>query len=115
MFAAAFVAVFLVAACSSSRLVPESEACRTMREQIREKQDLDARVKALSKQVAKEFKAGDSAAAVSDTALLRGLVENQRYLKESLERSSRDCTPSLKDVYSPVLDPAHRQRLEEPR
>ena len=98
--------------CASSRLAPEQEACKVMREQIREKQDLDAKVKSLSKQVVKYRKQGDTASAASAASRLRGLVENQRYLKESLERSSSDCTPLMKDEYSPALDPARREHLD---
>ena len=84
-----------------------------MREQIREKQDLDARVKALAKQAAKYRKQGDSASAASAEGRLRGLMESQRYLKESLERSSLDCSPTMRDPF-PVLDPARRERVENP-
>jgi hypothetical protein len=112
--ALAAVCGFSVVSCASSRLAPESEACRAMREQIREKQDLDARVKSLAKEAAKYRKQGDTAAAVAAEARLHGLVESQRYLKESLDRNSEECSPTMKDP-SPVLDPARRQRAEESR
>jgi cell division protein FtsB len=108
----AALGVLAATGCSSARLAPEQEACRVMRAQIKEKQELDARVKSLAKQVSKYRKQGDTAAAAAADSRLRGLVENQRYLKESLERSSSDCTPLMKDDYAPVLDPARRDRLE---
>jgi hypothetical protein len=106
------LSAFLAVACASTYLAPEQESCRLMREQIREKQDLDARVKALAKEASKSRKQGDTAAAASAEARLRGLMENQRYLKESLDRNSESCSPTLKEG-SPVLDPA-RRHLENP-
>ncbi|HEX2613593.1 MAG TPA: hypothetical protein VHO02_08370 [Fibrobacteria bacterium] len=104
---AAGLSAFLAVACASTYLAPEQESCRLMREQIREKQDLDARVKALAKEASKYRKQGDTAAAASAETRLRGLTETQRYLKESLDRNSESCSPTLKES-SPVLDPARR-------
>lgn len=104
---------FLAAGCASSPLHLGSPACETMQAQIKEKQKLDAEVKALGKKARDDRKAGDTAAAVAAETRLEGLMEQQRFLKDALDNTSRDCSPVLKD-HEPVLDPALRekQRLE---
>jgi hypothetical protein len=105
------VALSLLTACASkgpSLQVP----CRVMQEQIREKQGLDAQVNTLAKQAARYQRQGDTASAASAEHRLKGLRENQRLLKESLEQSSRDCSPTLQEPV-PVRDPARRERMEE--
>jgi hypothetical protein len=82
-----------------------------MQAQVKEKQGLDAQVNALSKQVAAYRKQGDTASATSAEHRLQGLRENQRLLKESLEQTSRDCSPTWQDPV-PVRDPARREYLE---
>lgn len=114
-FVVALLGVVFLAACGSSgRSGPAYQApCDTMRAQIKEKQELDAKIKALEKSAKSFRKQGDTASAASAERRLSGLVESQRYLKESLEQSSRDCSPIMQD-HPPVLDPAlrERQRLE---
>ena len=82
-------------------------ACRLMEVQLKEKKALDAEVKKTSDQVKTYRKQGDTASAASAEHRLEGMLENQRLLKESLEQSSRDCSPTLKDP-EPVRDPASR-------
>ncbi len=113
ILAGSALAASLLVSCASSRVATEPEACRVMREQVREKQELDARIKKLSKETQALRKSGDDAAAAESEERLRVLIENQRYLKESLERSSHDCSPTMQET-SPVLDPARRQRMENP-
>ena len=103
---------FLVS-CASGPVRLESPACEVMRQQIREKQALDARVKTATRELRDLRKQGDSTATVSATRRLEAMQEQQRFLKDALDQSSRDCSPIVKDP-EPVLDPAvrERQRLE---
>lgn len=113
-FAMANLALAILAAgCSSSPVHLGSPACQAMQEQIKEKQKLDAQVKALAKEARDYRKASDTAAAAAAERRLEGLLEQQRFLKDALDNTSRDCSPVLKDQ-EPVLDPALRekQRLE---
>jgi hypothetical protein len=105
-----FVAGF--SACSPKPTLPSAfDPCRLMREQIHEKQKLDAKVKSVSKRAEDFRKTGDTASAASAENRLKGLLENQRLLKESLEQSGRDCHPSWQDP-PPVRDPARREHHE---
>ncbi len=90
-----------------------SPACETMQAQVREKQNLDAEVKAVARAVRDHRAAGDTTAALAAERRLESLREDQRLLKDALDNTSRDCSPVLKDQ-EPVLDPAlrERQRLE---
>jgi len=99
----------LVSGCASSGLNFSSPACTLMQSQIKEKQKLDAQVKALAKDARAFRKQGDTASAVSAEHRLEGLVENQRLLKDALDQTSRDCSPGMKDA-EPPLDPALRER-----
>lgn len=114
LFATAnFALAFLAAGCASSPVHLGSPACQTMQAQIKEKQKLDAQVKSLAKEARDYRKASDTTAAIAAERRLEGLIEQQRFLKDALDQSSRDCSPVLKD-HEPVLDPALRekQRLE---
>lgn len=99
----------LLAACAGSMqgLTP---ACRTMEAQLQEKKELDAKVKATGNQIKEYRKRGDTASAVSAEHRLEGMLQDQRLLKESLDQSSRDCSPTLQDPM-PVRDPATRDNL----
>jgi hypothetical protein len=98
----------LFAACSSPKGQSAfMNACSSMEAEVREKQALDARVKATEKQLRDYRKQGDTASAASASERLMLMQENQRLLKESLEQSSRDCSPTLQDPV-PVRDPASR-------
>ncbi len=87
----------------------ESPACETMRAQVKEKQKLDAEVKAVAKAVRDHRKQGDTTAAMAAERRLDDLRETQRLLKDALDNTSRDCSPVFKDQ-EPVLDPALRER-----
>lgn len=102
--------------CSSARMRIESPACETMRAQIKEKQALDADVKKVARVVRDARKSGDTTTAVAAERRLEGLRESQRFLKDALDNTSRDCSPTFKDA-EPPLDPAvrERQRLDERR
>jgi hypothetical protein len=89
---AAFLAVSCLAACAPQRTPRFTSSCRVMDSEIREKQALDARVKATEKQLRDYRKQGDTASAASALQRLEVMRENQRLLKESLEQSSRDNT-----------------------
>jgi hypothetical protein len=107
-------AALILGACASAQQDPAySNACRTMKLQVEEKQALDAKVRKVAKEAETYRKQGDTASAASADMRLNGLLENQRLLKESLDASSRDCSPTLKDP-QPVRDPA-AGRPEEPR
>jgi hypothetical protein len=110
---AAGLSVLVMAGCASSPVHLGSPACDTMRVQIKEKQKLDAEVKALGREVRDLQKQGDTTAAVAAQRQLDGLIESQRFLKDALDQSSHDCSPILRDS-EPPLDPAlrERQRLE---
>ena len=82
-------------------------ACRLMEAQLKEKKSLDAKVKETASQAKTYRKQGDTASAASAEHRLEGMLENQRLFKESLEQSSRDCSPTLQDPM-PVRDPASR-------
>jgi len=105
----------LLAGCASGMRL-ESPACETMRAQIKEKQKLDAAVKSLSKEARTYRTQGDTAAAAAAERRLEGMIESQRFLKDALDATSRDCSSIVKDV-EPVLDPAVRekQRLDGTR
>lgn len=107
--------LFILAGCASGMRL-ESPACETMRAQIKEKQKLDASVKALGKEARAYRTQGDTAAAAAAERRLSGMLESQRFLKDALDATSRDCSSIVKDV-EPVLDPALRekQRLENAR
>jgi type II secretory pathway component PulM len=81
-----------------------------MKHEVEEKQKLDAQIKSLAKEVRTLRKQGDTTSAVAAERRLNGLIENQRFLKDALDQSSRDCSPILKDA-EPPLDPAVRERL----
>lgn len=104
---------FLAAGCASSPVHLGSPACQTMQAQIKEKQKLDAQVKSLTKEARDYRKTSDTTAAIAAERRLEGLIEQQRFLKDALDNTSRECSPVLKDQ-EPVLDPALRekQRLE---
>lgn len=104
--------LLILAGCASGMRL-ESPACETMRAQIKEKQKLDASVKALAKQARDFRRQGDTTAAAASERRLDGMLEQQRFLKDALDNTSRDCSSVVKDV-EPVLDPAVRekQRLE---
>lgn len=104
-------AVWLTACSGPVRL--GSPACETMRAQVKEKQALDAEVKAVARAARDHRAHGDTAAAIAAERRLESLRESQRLLKDALDNTSRDCSPVLKDQ-EPVLDPAlrERQRLE---
>jgi hypothetical protein len=99
----------LLVGCSGALQNP-SPACRTMEIQLKEKKELDAKVKKTSNQVRDYRKLGDTASAASAEHRLEGMLDNQRLLKESLEQSSRDCSPTWQDPV-PVRDPASRENL----
>lgn len=107
LFLFALTTVSLFAACAPKGTSPFVNACSSMEAEIREKQALDARVKTAEKQWKEYRKLGDTASAASAQQRLVLMQENQRLLKESLEQSSRDCSPTLKDP-EPVRDPASR-------
>ena len=112
-FAATFSAL-LFAACAGSdkdAALRYQDPCRAMQAQVKEKRALDAEVRALEKQLARYRKAGDTASAASADHRLRGLLENQRLLKQSLEESSSACRPQWQDL-PPERDPARREHLE---
>jgi type II secretory pathway component PulM len=100
----AFSALLVGCAGSIQGVTP---ACRLMEAQLQEKKELDAKVKVTTEDVKKFRKQGDTASAASAEHRLEGMLENQRLLKESLEQSSRDCSPTWKDPV-PVRDPASR-------
>jgi hypothetical protein len=97
----------LFAACSPKGQSAFMNPCSSMEAEVREKQALDARVKATEKQLREYRKQGDTASAASASQRLTLMQENQRLLKESLEQSSRDCSPTMQDPV-PVRDPASR-------
>jgi hypothetical protein len=102
----AIAASLLLAACASNE--PRGyDPCRAMREEIKEMQDLDGRIRALTKEAASYRKQRDTAAADYADRRLRGLQENKRWLQQSLEQSSRDCSPTWQDQ-PPVRDPGRR-------
>ncbi len=78
--------------------------------QLKEKKELDAKVKTTADQYKQYQKRGDTASAESAKMRLEGMLQNQRLLKESLEQSSRDCSPTAQDPV-PVRDPASRDNL----
>jgi hypothetical protein len=92
-------------ACASKGMVAYNEPCRRMQTQIEEKQDLDAKVKSLAKQAETYRKEGDTASAASAEHRLKGMLENQRLLKESLDQSGNDCR-SVQGDPLPVRGPA---------
>jgi hypothetical protein len=94
----------LLAACASKGMAV-NEPCQRMQAQIKEKQDLDARIKSLTKQAGTYRKKGDTASAASAEHRLRGMLENQRLLKESLDQSGNDCR-SIQGDPLPVRGPA---------
>ena len=79
---------------------------------LKEKKDLDKKVKETSGQVKEYRKQNDTASAASAERRLEGMLENQRLLKESLDESSRNCSPTWKDQ-EPVRDPASRKYPEK--
>ena len=95
--------------CAGSMQGP-SPACRTMEAQLKEKKSLDAKVKKTTDEVKAYRKQGDTASAASAEHRLEGMLENQRLLKESLDQSSRDCSPTMQDPV-PVRDPASRDPM----
>jgi type II secretory pathway component PulM len=99
----------LLAACAGSMqgLTP---ACRTMEAQLQEKKELDAKIKTTMNEVRDYRKRGDTASAASAEHRLEGMLQSQRLLKESLDQSSRDCSPAMQDPM-PVRDPATRDNL----
>ena len=99
------ITVLLIGCAGSIQGV--TPACRMMEAQLKEKKDLDAKVKETSKQVKSFRQQGDTASAASAEHRLEGMLENQRLMKESLEQSSRDCSPTAKDPM-PIRDPASR-------
>jgi len=78
-----------------------------MEAQVKEKQKLDAQVKSTAKRLKAYREQGDTASAASAQRRLEGMLEDQRLLRESLEQSSRDCSPTWQDQV-PVRDPATR-------
>jgi predicted RNase H-like nuclease len=103
-------ALLLFSACSSSNQSPFVSACPSMDALLKEKKDVDKKVRETSEQVKDYRKAGDTASAASAERRLEGMLENQRLLKESLDESSRNCSPLMKDP-EPVRDPASRNNL----
>jgi hypothetical protein len=95
--------------CAGSMQGP-SPACRTMEMQLKEKKELDAQVKVTTERYRQFQKQGDTASAASARMRLEGMLESQRLLKESLDQSSRDCSPTMQDPM-PVRDPATRDNL----
>jgi hypothetical protein len=95
--------------CAGSMQGP-SPACRTMEAQLKEKKELDAKVKVTTDRYRQFQKQGDTASAASARMRLEGMLESQRLLKESLDQSSRDCSPTMQDPM-PVRDPATRDNL----
>ena len=105
-FTLLIVTAALLAGCAGSVQGP-SPACRMMESQLKEKKALDAQVKVTTEDVKKYRKQGDTASAASAENRLEGMLQSQRLLKESLDQSSRDCSPTAKDPM-PVRDPASR-------
>jgi hypothetical protein len=97
----------LLAACAPKGNAAFMNPCSSMDAEVREKQALDARVKTTEKQLREYRKQGDTASAASASRRLVLMQENQRLLKESVEQSSRDCSPTFQDP-APVRDPASR-------
>jgi hypothetical protein len=79
--------------------------CRNMNSQIKEKQKLDAEVRKTVKSLKKYRDVGDTTSAASAQRRLEYMLDSQRLLKESLEQSSRDCSPTWQDPM-PIRDPA---------
>ena len=103
------ISASLLLACSTTVQGP-TPACRNMEAQVKEKKSLDARVKKTTDDVKAYRKQGDTASAASAEHRLEGMLENQRLLKESLDQSSRDCSPQMQDPV-PVRDPVSRDNL----
>jgi hypothetical protein len=100
------VAALLLTGCAEKKgLKAYQDPCTSMKLEIEEKRELDAKVKALAKQAEGYRKAGDTASAASAERRLVGLRENQRLMKESLDQSSNDCQSTVSDPL-PVRGPA---------
>ena len=104
----ACAAALMILGCSSSNQSPFISQCPTMEANLKEKKSLDAKIKVLTAQVRDYRKQGDTASEHSAEHRLEGMLENQRLLKESLDRSSAECSPILQDQ-EPVRDPARRE------
>ena len=109
MLKAIFVlsAFLLLLACAAKNTgLPYSTACDNMKLEIQEKEKLDAKVKALRKQVGvyKQKNDTDSVAVIQQK--LDILLINQKDLKKTLDETSQDCKPSLFEGQLPVGKPA---------
>ena len=118
-FLAGSILSLILLACASknpkSTPNPYTDPCKAMKLEIAEKQELDAKIKSLSKQAVKYQKRGDTASANSAERRLQGMRVDQRLRQESLERSSYSCQPLLDRLQEPTLDPEQRKfPLREP-